>query len=120
MIRRPPRSTLFPYTTLFRSAVRQESHYAANPLRVRHAPLVLAPWRRVANDDRRRSKRHSALLCDGTREMYLRYAGCLDQSRRVLRRDAAARENADPTSRLTDQPGDRLRPLGGGRRLARR
>src|SRR3712207_7298514 len=24
MIRRPPRSTLFPYTTLFRSAVRQE------------------------------------------------------------------------------------------------
>src|SRR5256885_4540732 len=24
MIRRPPRSTLFPYTTLFRSAIRQE------------------------------------------------------------------------------------------------
>src|SRR2546430_2782642 len=26
MIRRPPRSTLFPYTTLFRSAVRRASH----------------------------------------------------------------------------------------------
>src|SRR3989442_5725122 len=26
MIRRPPRSTLFPYTTLFRSAVRSETH----------------------------------------------------------------------------------------------
>src|SRR5256885_8728537 len=26
MIRRPPRSTLFPYTTLFRSANRQEEH----------------------------------------------------------------------------------------------
>src|SRR3712207_7317713 len=26
MIRRPPRSTLFPYTTLFRSAVPQASH----------------------------------------------------------------------------------------------
>src|SRR3712207_7952343 len=26
MIRRPPRSTLFPYTTLFRSLVQEESH----------------------------------------------------------------------------------------------
>src|SRR3712207_6902326 len=26
MIRRPPRSTLFPYTTLFRSALRQRRH----------------------------------------------------------------------------------------------
>src|SRR2546429_3990993 len=31
MIRRPPRSTLFPYTTLFRS----------NPV---HAPVVSGPW----------------------------------------------------------------------------
>src|SRR5690554_7135816 len=29
MIRRPPRSTLFPYTTLFRSAARNGSHSAA-------------------------------------------------------------------------------------------
>src|SRR3989441_7687145 len=28
MIRRPPRSTLFPYTTLFRSVVQTESHAA--------------------------------------------------------------------------------------------
>src|SRR5260221_3598322 len=28
MIRRPPRSTLFPYTTLFRSGIRQQSHVA--------------------------------------------------------------------------------------------
>src|SRR2546430_6295024 len=27
MIRRPPRSTLFPYTTLFRSDFRSETHY---------------------------------------------------------------------------------------------
>src|ERR1035438_10863023 len=27
MIRRPPRSTLFPYTTLFRSTVKKESSY---------------------------------------------------------------------------------------------
>src|SRR2546428_4895704 len=30
MIRRPPRSTLFPYTTLFRSAV-GDRHHAASP-----------------------------------------------------------------------------------------
>src|SRR5258708_11704455 len=29
MIRRPPRSTLFPYTTLFRSAVAEQSHREA-------------------------------------------------------------------------------------------
>src|SRR2546426_2363171 len=35
MIRRPPRSTLFPYTTLFRSARRR-----ADPCRHRHRPQV--------------------------------------------------------------------------------
>src|SRR2546422_7593355 len=39
MIRRPPRSTLFPYTTLFRSDQRQV------PLSVGH-PLSLQLWRR--------------------------------------------------------------------------
>src|SRR2546422_10958058 len=36
MIRRPPRSTLFPYTTLFRSGLRRGSHrlaHRAGPLR---------------------------------------------------------------------------------------
>src|SRR2546426_3640772 len=38
MIRRPPRSTLFPYTTLFRSQVRLPRHEPGWPLRdqVRH------------------------------------------------------------------------------------
>src|SRR5260370_28515221 len=31
MIRRPPRSTLFPYTTLFRSSARSESHQRCGP-----------------------------------------------------------------------------------------
>src|SRR2546427_7736173 len=34
MIRRPPRSTLFPYTTLFRSHRREHRRYVANRLRV--------------------------------------------------------------------------------------
>src|SRR2546427_4864688 len=50
MIRRPPRSTLFPYTTLFRSAfhvrngecgVRSERAPANSALRIPHSPLVL-------------------------------------------------------------------------------
>src|SRR5437016_10250220 len=41
MIRRPPRSTLFPYTTLFRSALRRE--IAAETARHRAAGPVLDP-----------------------------------------------------------------------------
>src|ERR1039458_10627474 len=40
MIRRPPRSTLFPYTTLFRSGrgLRRASHYRAEPPSGARAP----------------------------------------------------------------------------------
>src|SRR2546430_12056066 len=62
MIRRPPRSTLFPYTTLFRSLNRLEEH---------SEELVskLAPWTRVivtieAPEDSRmeRSEEHTSEL----------------------------------------------------------
>src|SRR2546426_2287515 len=46
MIRRPPRSTLFPYTTLFRSrAVRDHAHPARESLTRREArsPLGIGP-----------------------------------------------------------------------------
>src|SRR3712207_7909404 len=46
MIRRPPRSTLFPYTTLFRSPRR-----ALGPARVQHDPRV--PRQRVLPGGRR-------------------------------------------------------------------
>src|SRR5258708_26101432 len=40
MIRRPPRSTLFPYTTLFRSLVEQQGPYGAEGfIRQAFAPL---------------------------------------------------------------------------------
>src|ERR1019366_10812303 len=53
MIRRPPRSTLFPYTTLFRSAraSAQEAVYGAP--RALSLPLVLGLFRRT--DDQPRS-----------------------------------------------------------------
>src|SRR3712207_8700269 len=44
MIRRPPRSTLFPYTTLFRSLEpRQEQGFALDSQRVRHQEFCVEP-----------------------------------------------------------------------------
>src|SRR5260221_7251099 len=42
MIRRPPRSTLFPYTTLFRSVIRYAQGHPVEGY-TRGAPLVLCP-----------------------------------------------------------------------------
>src|SRR3712207_7834467 len=38
MIRRPPRSTLFPYTTLFRSSLRHQNHRGRERHRAGHQP----------------------------------------------------------------------------------
>src|SRR3712207_8285671 len=46
MIRRPPRSTLFPYTTLFRSPARTFASTAAPPV-----PFNTTPWRRMTKFD---------------------------------------------------------------------
>src|SRR3712207_6974184 len=48
MIRRPPRSTLFPYTTLFRSRGSRGVHPAR-----RGRACVLRPWRELSERDRR-------------------------------------------------------------------
>src|SRR5437660_7921491 len=55
MIRRPPRSTLFPYTTLFRSVFAQEPHESAQPHR--HLPSPGQAPQRVGRDTRRRALR---------------------------------------------------------------
>src|SRR3712207_7357674 len=43
MIRRPPRSTLFPYTTLFRSLSRRNIYYEKRPIMIRRGAQVAAP-----------------------------------------------------------------------------
>src|SRR2546427_10377533 len=47
MIRRPPRSTLFPYTTLFRSPARVQPRFDARPVagsgRLRHSEVLTVP-----------------------------------------------------------------------------
>src|SRR3712207_8477767 len=72
MIRRPPRSTLFPYTTLFRSADRgrhrlchhEDFLRARAERRVAHGALLdLGDPRRDADDDARlRSEEHTSEL----------------------------------------------------------
>src|SRR5688572_32327509 len=56
MIRRPPRSTLFPYTTLFRSPMAT----AATPSHSRHrcSPAAIRSWARA----RSRSEEHTSEL----------------------------------------------------------
>src|SRR3712207_7073978 len=66
MIRRPPRSTLFPYTTLFRSSIADAAQRVAEMTAQQHAaPLTLAARiarhglhrRRVLNGSRARTLR---------------------------------------------------------------
>src|SRR5438067_2926559 len=57
MIRRPPRSTLFPYTTLFRSLLRE--HFPSLEL---HASTQLAVHNRAGAETLRRSEEHTSEL----------------------------------------------------------
>src|SRR5260221_8936776 len=51
MIRRPPRSTLFPYTTLFRSRIAQCAHFAGDFKQSAQLLTSLASDPRVAADE---------------------------------------------------------------------
>src|SRR3712207_7002277 len=70
MIRRPPRSTLFPYTTLFRSARSPRKRYsmAAGGLvqRARRIPAPMtkppANWSAPISSERTRSEEHTSEL----------------------------------------------------------
>src|SRR5256885_4026120 len=51
MIRRPPRSTLFPYTTLFRSVVFKTSYSRSAVLRLTQADTSPVPFGAVVSDE---------------------------------------------------------------------
>src|SRR3712207_7623332 len=70
MIRRPPRSTLFPYTTLFRSRLGDEHH-------VDVADVVQLPAAGLAHRDDRQTagSRRLRLLGDGQRQARGQYGG---------------------------------------------
>src|SRR2546430_11274793 len=64
MIRRPPRSTLFPYTTLFRSQGREQAAQAGDPsaraLRTRDAARQGAGFSGRAEADRKSTRLNSS------------------------------------------------------------
>src|SRR5256885_12165452 len=64
MIRRPPRSTLFPYTTLFRSGPGEKAQIAREAVhgldRARRDLRIVE--RRIAADELRRSEEHTSEL----------------------------------------------------------
>src|SRR3712207_8014790 len=72
MIRRPPRSTLFPYTTLFRSLRRRRAErggdrqpqlpFRADLLRSWHRRRQARPRRQAASGGRQRSEEHTSEL----------------------------------------------------------
>src|SRR3712207_8807146 len=66
MIRRPPRSTLFPYTTLFRSVhLERRDRRLADPDRLPHVariPIPMLPRGRVAGTRELRSEEHTSEL----------------------------------------------------------
>src|SRR2546423_8475704 len=67
MIRRPPRSTLFPYTTLFRSYVESlDDLLARSDFVSLHVPL-LAETRHLMDADRLRKMKRTAILINTSR-----------------------------------------------------
>src|SRR3712207_8100741 len=63
MIRRPPRSTLFPYTTLFRSTRRRRTSTTTRGRRPRRRPRTpTRPHPRTSPSSRPRSEEHTSEL----------------------------------------------------------
>src|SRR5437588_7729060 len=62
MIRRPPRSTLFPYTTLFRSAASQELHMRGAEIVRGLNKYFSRAWIRAVKYLLRRSEEHTSEL----------------------------------------------------------
>src|SRR5258708_10990839 len=65
MIRRPPRSTLFPYTTLFRSQSRADADRAGRALR--HGPVVWSVGCGAADRGRMAARRRHERVVDARR-----------------------------------------------------
>src|SRR5688572_31661868 len=62
MIRRPPRSTLFPYTTLFRSLLKHEGHNPTGSFKDRGMTVGVTQARRIGARAVARSEEHTSEL----------------------------------------------------------
>src|SRR5260221_5346059 len=63
MIRRPPRSTLFPYTTLFRSTTFFNASITTQAKPLSHNPTVAIKKRRRSEEHTSELQSHSDLVC---------------------------------------------------------
>src|SRR5687768_18017997 len=93
MIRRPPRSTLFPYTTLFRSPAGDERCARLGALRLRPRPRRARQSRRHAGARRgrgrsRRSEEHTSELQS---RLHLVCRLLLEKKKTTKRKDHTAR-----------------------------
>src|SRR5256885_17069229 len=91
MIRRPPRSTLFPYTTLFRSAVAERA-VELQPVAVRAHAAVADQGARVLHGKQVLARGHGTLVDlaqAGLQFVVQRVAGFLVPEQRVLAKGAA-------------------------------
>src|SRR2546422_2200074 len=128
MIRRPPRSTLFPYTTLFRSLELQIDSRALIPRPETEGLVELVlEWARGAGE-REEGRGRGGVAADigtgcGCIALSLAVEGEFDRVIAVERSAAAAalaRENVErarPPVPVEGREGDLLAPLGGGARF---
>src|SRR5256885_10085820 len=94
MIRRPPRSTLFPYTTLFRSLSRRSMGSSSTEVRARHVlELMIQSLARSKSQDR--SEEHTSELqspCNLVCRLLL------EKKKTVIRLDTKCAGDASDTS----------------------
>src|SRR5687768_18236841 len=101
MIRRPPRSTLFPYTTLFRSAAQRRGRDGAEALLaalgVLHVHGVAVDWEKVlgASASKRVDRKSTRL---NSSHGYISYAVfCLKKKKKKQERTQQNREQSQHT-----------------------
>src|SRR2546427_6518664 len=94
MIRRPPRSTLFPYTTLFRSEEADSAARAADQLADRLADPVEDPRHLEAGADElaRRDRKSTRLNSSHSQISYAVF--CLKKKKNDTRTDSGARPDS--------------------------
>src|SRR2546430_4717679 len=95
MIRRPPRSTLFPYTTLFRSVSGEELQHAIDAVRAAQAGLLAAKQQFAAN----RARADGTTLTDRSEE---HTSELQSQSNVVCRLLLGKKKSIDPLLSLLD------------------
>src|SRR2546422_7646534 len=93
MIRRPPRSTLFPYTTLFRSPVQLQLRLALRRLHHQRARDGERDRRRVETVDRKSTRLNSS-------HGYISYAVFCLKKKKTLEKSASKADRRDSSASL--------------------